>query len=149
MLIGAVLVPGRTSAQLVDRAMIASMPQGSVFVDVGIDQRGIAETSRMTTLADPFFVDEGVIHCGVPNLPALVPRTASIAYSAAIEPYVAALATHGHDAFDRHPGTRRRAAGARGKDRRPPTREGPRVGVTMGSWTRYMRCSVPLTTRTR
>jgi len=99
LLIGAVLVAGRTSPRLLDRAMIASMPPGSVFVDVGIDQRGIAETSRMTSLGDPFFTVDGVIHCGVPNLPALEPRAASEAYAAAVLPHVVALAERGGDAL--------------------------------------------------
>ncbi|MGI9026315.1 MAG: NAD(P)-dependent oxidoreductase, partial [Burkholderiaceae bacterium] len=56
LLIGAVLIPGRTSPCLVDRAMIAAMPTGAVFIDIGIDQRGIAETSRMSRIDDPFYV---------------------------------------------------------------------------------------------
>lgn len=100
LVVGAVLVPGRTSPVLIDRATIATMPRGSVFVDIGIDQRGIAETSRMTTIDEPFFVEEGVLHCGVPNLPALVPRSATAAYAAALLPYVVALADRGRGAFD-------------------------------------------------
>jgi alanine dehydrogenase len=99
LLIGAVLVAGRTSPRLIDRAMIASMPPGAVFIDIGIDQRGIAETSRMTSLADPFFTVDGVIHCGVPNLPALEPRAATEGYAAAVLPYVVDLAARGIDAI--------------------------------------------------
>lgn len=95
LLIGAVLVAGRTSPRLVDRAMIASMPPGSFFVDIGIDQRGISETSRMTRIDDPFFTVDGVVHCGVPNLPALEPRAASEAYAAALMPFVDVLAAQG------------------------------------------------------
>ena len=100
LLIGAVLVPGRTSPRLIDRAMIASMPKGAVFIDIGIDQRGIAETSRMSCIDDPFYVEQGVLHCCIPNLPALVPRSATQAYVDALEPYLIALAEHGLDALD-------------------------------------------------
>ena len=100
LLIGAVLLPGRTSPCLIDRAMIASMPEGAVFIDIGIDQRGIAETSRMSRTDDPFYVEEGVVHCCVPNLPALVPKSATQAYVAALGPYVMALAEHGLQALD-------------------------------------------------
>lgn len=100
LLIGAVLAPGRTSPRLIDRSMIASMPKGAVFIDIGIDQRGIAETSRMSRIDDPFHVEEGVIHCGIPNLPALVPKSATQAYVDALAPYVVALAEHGLRALD-------------------------------------------------
>lgn len=95
LLIGGVLTPGQLSPTLVTRAMLRGMRPGSVLVDVGIDQRGIAETSRMTTLADPVYVEEGVIHYCVPNIPALVPRSAAEALSAAVEPFVELLARLG------------------------------------------------------
>ena len=100
LLIGAVLVPGRTSPCLIDRAMLAAMPAGAVFIDIGIDQRGIAETSRMSRIDDPFYVEEGVLHCCIPNLPALVPRSATQAYVDALAPYVRALAENGLGALD-------------------------------------------------
>lgn len=100
LLIGAVLIPGRTSPRLVDRAMIAKMPAGAVFIDIGIEQRGIADTSCMSRIDDPFYVEEGVTHCCIPNLPALVPVSATQAYVEALSPYVAALADHGLEALD-------------------------------------------------
>ena len=107
LLIGAVLIAGRTSPRLIDRAMIASMPAGAVFIDIGIDQRGIAETSRTSRIDDPFYVEEGVVHCCIPNLPALVPKSATEAYVAALEPYVIALAKHGLAALDHDAGLAR------------------------------------------
>ena len=100
LLIGAVLVAGRTSPRLVDRAMIAAMPDGAAFVDIGIDQRGIAETSRMSRIDDPFYLEEGVVHCCIPNLPTLVPKSATQAYVEALAPYVIALAEHGLQALE-------------------------------------------------
>jgi len=95
LLIGAVLEPGTLSPKLISRAALRGMRHGSAFVDVGIDQGGIAETSRMTTLSAPTYVAEGVVHYAAPNLPALVARTATFALAAATLPYVTALADAG------------------------------------------------------
>lgn len=95
VLIGAVLEPGRLSPKLVSRAMLRAMRVGSVFIDVGIDQGGIAETSRMTSISAPTFVDEGVVHYGVANMPALVARTATLALGEATLPCVRLLADGG------------------------------------------------------
>lgn len=92
LLIGGVLKPGRMSPKLVTRAMLRSMRPGSALVDVGIDQGGIAETSRPTSHSDPAYLEEGVVHCCVPNLPAAVARTASLALEAAALPYLLDLA---------------------------------------------------------
>jgi alanine dehydrogenase len=81
------------------------MRPGSALVDVGIDQGGIAVTSRMTTLSSPTYVDEGVVHYAVPNMPALVARTATLALAAAMLPYVRVLADAGIEpALDADPG---------------------------------------------
>jgi len=105
LVIGAVLEPGTLSPKLVSRATIRAMRAGSALVDVGIDQGGIAETSRMTSLSHPTYVDEGVVHYAVPNMPALVARTASLALAAAVLPYVRALADRGvAAAIDADPG---------------------------------------------
>ena len=93
--IGAVLNPGQTSPTLITRAMLRSMRAGSVFVDIGIDQKGIAETSRPTSHSAPLFVEEGINHYCVPNMPAAVARTATLALAAASLPYVKALCTKG------------------------------------------------------
>jgi len=95
LVIGAVLEPGRLSPKLLQRSHVASMRRGSAFVDVGIDQGGIAETSRMTQLSAPTYVDEGVVHYAVPNMPALVARTATLALTQATLPYIRALAGRG------------------------------------------------------
>jgi alanine dehydrogenase len=95
LVIGAVLEPGSLSPKLVSRAMVRAMRPGSAIVDVGIDQGGICETSRMTSLSDPTYIDENVVHYAVPNMPALVARTATLALSGAALPYVGALANGG------------------------------------------------------
>ena len=95
LVIGAVLDPGRLSPKIVRREHLCAMRPGSAFVDVGIDQGGIAETSRMTSLSDPTYVDKGVVHYAVPNLPALVARTATQALAAAVLPHVRAMARAG------------------------------------------------------
>jgi len=84
---------------LLDRELIAKMRPGSVFVDVSIDQGGCSTTSWPTTILDPVYVDEGVIHFCVPNIPALVPRTATVALSNTLLPYVERIASSGPDAL--------------------------------------------------
>ena len=92
LVIGGVLEPGTLSPKLIRRAMLRSMRPGSALVDVGIDQAGIAETSRMTKISDPTYVECGVVHYAVPNMPSLVARTATLALTAATLPYVRAMA---------------------------------------------------------
>ena len=95
LVIGAVLVPGRMSPKLITRDLLRRMRRGSALVDVGIDQGGIAETSRPTSHGDPVYVEEGVVHYCVPNMPAACARTASQALERAALPYVQALAGQG------------------------------------------------------
>ncbi len=95
VIVGAVAVRGRLSPRLVTRDALRRMRPGSVLIDLGIDMGGIAETSRQTKLSDPVFVEEGVLHYCVPNVPALVPRTATDALTRAALPVVAAIADHG------------------------------------------------------
>ena len=95
ILIGAVLEPGRLSPKLVSRPMLRTMRAGSVFIDVGIDQGGIGESSRMTSISAPTFIAEGVVHYGVANMPSLVARTATLALSQATLPWVRLLADRG------------------------------------------------------
>jgi len=92
LLIGAVLVPGATAPRLVTRAMLKTMQQGSVLVDIAIDQGGCFETSRTTTHANPIFVEEGVIHYCVANMPGAVARTSTLALNNATLPFVRKLA---------------------------------------------------------
>jgi alanine dehydrogenase len=92
LLIGAVLVPGGLAPKVFTRAMLARMRRGSVLVDVAIDQGGCAETSRPTRHSAPTYVEEGVVHYCVPNMPSACARTASLALSAAALPWVLELA---------------------------------------------------------
>lgn len=97
LVVGAVWVPGARTPRLLPRALVARMRRGAVIADVCIDGGGIAETSRTTTHAEPTFVEEGVIHYGIPNIPAAAPAEAAAALSAAVLPYVARIAGDGVD----------------------------------------------------
>lgn len=92
MVIGAVLVTGARAPHVVTREMISSMEDGSVVVDISVDQGGCFETTRPTTYADPTYKVDGVTHFAVTNMPGAVPRTSSQALSAAILPYVQRIA---------------------------------------------------------
>ncbi|MBM3369009.1 MAG: alanine dehydrogenase, partial [Betaproteobacteria bacterium] len=92
LLIGGVLIPGRMSPKLVTRAMLRSMRPGSALVDVGIDQGGIAETSRATSHSAPTYIEERVVHYCVPNMPAACAFTASQALARAALPFLLELA---------------------------------------------------------
>ncbi|HET9350392.1 MAG TPA: alanine dehydrogenase [Burkholderiales bacterium] len=98
LVIGGVLTPGRMSPKLVTRAMLRAMRPGSALVDVGIDQGGIAETSRPTSHSDPIYEAEGVVHYCVPNMPAAVARTASLALERAALPFVLELCSSSQSA---------------------------------------------------
>jgi alanine dehydrogenase len=93
--IGAVLIPGALAPKLVTRDLLRTMKEGSVFVDVAIDQGGCAETSRPTTHDDPVYVEEGVIHYCVANMPGAVPITSTRALTNVTLPYVEQLADLG------------------------------------------------------
>ena len=95
LVIGAVLVPASAAPKLVTRSMVRSMRAGSVVVDIAIDQGGCCETSRATTHAAPTFVEHGVVHYCVTNMPGAVPRTSAFALNNATLPYVRALADKG------------------------------------------------------
>jgi alanine dehydrogenase len=96
LVIGATLVPGKLAPKLITRALLRRMRPGSVFVDISIDQGGLSETSRPTSHSDPIYVEEGVIHYCVPNMPSAVARTATLALTQATIPYVVALADLGY-----------------------------------------------------
>ncbi|MBD3299078.1 MAG: alanine dehydrogenase [candidate division Zixibacteria bacterium] len=96
--IGAVWVRGGRPPLLITREMMRTMKPRSVIVDCSIDQGGITEIARPTSLTDPIFVDEGVIHCNIPNLPATVARTASFALANALFPYTRHIAEGGIEA---------------------------------------------------
>ena len=95
LLIGAVLLPGAKAPKLITRAMLQKMKRGSVFVDISIDQGGCAETSRPTTHHDPVYVEEGVTHYCVANMPAAYARTATQALTNVTYRYVELLADLG------------------------------------------------------
>ncbi|MDI1283716.1 MAG: alanine dehydrogenase [Reyranella sp.] len=95
LVIGAVLVPGAAAPKLVTREMVASMKPGSVIVDIAIDQGGCCETSRPTTHSHPTYIEEGVIHYCVTNMPGAVARTSTFALNNATLPFVLALADKG------------------------------------------------------
>jgi alanine dehydrogenase len=95
LLIGAVLIPGASAPRLITRELLALMRPGSVFVDVAIDQGGCSETSRATTHDNPVYVDAGVVHYCVGNIPGAVPYTSTQALTHATLPYVLALANAG------------------------------------------------------
>lgn len=96
LLIGAVLVPGAAAPKLVDRTMLRTMKPGSVLVDVAIDQGGCFETSRPTTHAEPTYVEEGVVHYCVANMPGAVARTSTFALNNATLPFTLSLANKGY-----------------------------------------------------
>jgi alanine dehydrogenase len=95
VVIGAVLVPGDRAPVLVTEAMVRTMLRGAVIVDVAVDQGGCVETIHRTTHSDPTYTVHGVRHCGVANLPGLVPHTATLALCNATLPYALRLADQG------------------------------------------------------
>ncbi|HEX6840102.1 MAG TPA: alanine dehydrogenase [Stellaceae bacterium] len=95
LVIGAVLVPGAAAPKLVSRELVRAMKRGAVMVDIAIDQGGCFETSRPTTHANPTYVEEGVIHYCVTNMPGAVARTSTFALNNATLPFVLDLADKG------------------------------------------------------
>jgi alanine dehydrogenase len=91
LLVGAVLITGAAAPRVVDRAQVAAMQEGSVIVDIAVDQGGCIETTRPTGYDDPTYTDEGVVHFCVTNMPGAVPRSATQALSAAMLPYLLRL----------------------------------------------------------
>jgi alanine dehydrogenase len=100
LLIGAVLVPGRKAPTLVTRELVAKMRPGSVIVDVSVDQGGCIETLHPTSHTHPTYVEAGVVHYGVPNMPGAVPWTATQALNNSTFPYVLKLADNGIKALE-------------------------------------------------
>jgi alanine dehydrogenase len=102
--IGGVLITGARAPKLITRDMLKTMPNGSVIVDVAVDQGGCVETTHATTHSDPTYFVEGVLHYGVANMPGAVPRTSSLALSNATLRYAVRLADFGIDALLRDNG---------------------------------------------
>ena len=95
LVIGAVLIPGGAAPKLVSRNLVRAMRPGTVIVDISIDQGGCFETSRPTTHAAPTYVEEGVVHYCVTNMPGAVARTSTVALNNATLPFVQAIADRG------------------------------------------------------
>ena len=95
LVIGAVLIPGAAAPKLVSRGLVRAMKPGAVIVDISIDQGGCFETSRPTTHAAPTYVDEGVVHYCVTNMPGAVARTSTVALNNATLPFILAIADRG------------------------------------------------------
>jgi alanine dehydrogenase len=100
LLVGAVLIPAAKAPTVVTNPMVARMRPGSVIVDIAIDQGGCIESIRPTSHKEPVYVQHGVIHYAVPNMPALVGRTSTQGLTQATEPYVAMIVEKGvHEAL--------------------------------------------------
>src|SRR5580658_1546379 len=95
LVIGGVLIPGATAPRLVTRAMVSQMKQGSVIVDVAIDQGGCVETARPTSHSNPSYIVDGVVHYCVTNMPGAVPHTSTLALTNSTFPYLVRLANLG------------------------------------------------------
>ncbi len=95
LVIGAVLIPGASAPQLINRKMLSTMMPGSVMVDIAIDQGGCFETSKATTHDDPTYVVDNVVHYCVANMPGAVALTSTLALNHAVLPYALKLADKG------------------------------------------------------
>ena len=95
LIVGAILNPGNLAPKLLTRAMLRTMEPGSALVDVCIDQGGLSETSRPSSHFQPFYIDEGIVHYCVGNMPSAVARSATLALANATLPYVQMLADNG------------------------------------------------------
>jgi alanine dehydrogenase len=99
LVIGAVLVLGKRPPILVSRSIVGQMKPGSVIIDVAVDQGGCIETLRPTSHTSPVYIESGVVHYGVPNMPGAVPWTATQALNNSTAPYVVKLADRGLEAL--------------------------------------------------
>jgi alanine dehydrogenase len=99
LVIGAVLVAGAATPKLVTREMLGLMSPGAVLVDIAIDQGGCFETSRPTTHSAPAYVEQGIVHYCVANMPGAVARSSTLALAAVTRPFIERLADHGLDAL--------------------------------------------------
>jgi len=95
LVVAAVFVPGAPTPKLLPRALVRRMRRGAMIVDISIEEGGVAETSRATSHAEPVYVEEGVLHYAVGNMPAARPKEAAAALWAAALPYVSEMAQKG------------------------------------------------------
>ena len=97
LVIGAVLIPGAQAPRLVTRQMLKRMRAGSAIVDISVDQGGCFETTRPTTHENPTYIEEGIVHYCVANIPGAFPRTSTFALTNATFPYVLQIADKGYE----------------------------------------------------
>jgi alanine dehydrogenase len=97
LVIGSVLIPGARAPKLLSRQVVAGMRTGAALVDISIDQGGTAETSRPTTHVDPIYLESGVVHYCVTNMPGMVPHTSTHALTNVTLGYALQIADHGVD----------------------------------------------------
>jgi alanine dehydrogenase len=95
LVIGSVLIPGAKAPKLITKNLIQRMKKGSAFVDIDIDQGGCSETSRPTTHDNPIYIEDGIVHYCVANMPGVVPRTSTYALTNATVPYAIEIADKG------------------------------------------------------
>jgi len=96
LVIGAVLNPGARAPKLIKKGMVKKMKKGAVIVDIAVDQGGCCETIRPTSHAEPFYLRYGVVHCGITNLPSMVPLTSTAALSNESLPFALKIAKYGY-----------------------------------------------------
>jgi alanine dehydrogenase len=97
LVIGAVLIPGAQAPKLVSRQMLRRMRPGSAVVDISVDQGGCFETTRPTSHENPTYIEEGIVHYCVTNIPGAYPRTSTLALTNATFPYVVQIADKGYE----------------------------------------------------
>lgn len=95
LVVGAVLIPGASAPKLISKQHIGTMQKGSVFVDVAIDQGGCSQTSKPTTHSEPTYIEDGVVHYCVTNMPGAVPRSSTFALNNVTIPYIMNIADNG------------------------------------------------------
>ena len=120
VVVGAVLVPGQRAPILVTREMVQSMKPRSVIMDVSIDEGGCIETSRPTTHEHPVYIEEGILHYCVPNMPGAVARTATHAFVNSAMPYITEIAGNGLDAVLNNPSIEAAVNTYKGENRHLP-----------------------------
>jgi len=97
LVIGAILIPGAKTPKVVSRSMLKKMQAGSAVVDISVDQGGCFETTRPTTHENPTYIEEGIVHYCVANIPGVFPRTSTFALTNATFPYILQIADKGYE----------------------------------------------------
>ncbi len=108
LVIGAVLIPGAQAPKLVTRKMLKRMRTGSAIVDISVDQGGCFETTHPTTHQNPTYIEEGIVHYCVANIPGAYPRTSTLALTNATFPYILQIADKGYEKAMKENGALRR-----------------------------------------